>query len=116
MQLDLFLHAKIITTPEPVVRLDDGSTVNYTLRRSHRAKNVWLRIGIGTGLEVVVPAGIAPGNWAGSLGKQAWIQSQMVRIGSSWNSARQVLRTAQCFSYGEERCLRIIKTVGSLPL
>jgi predicted metal-dependent hydrolase len=117
MQLDLFLHAKINTTPEPVVRLNDGSTVSYTLKRSLRAKNVWLRIGIGTGLEVVVPAGMSAKELGGVLErKQAWIQSQMVRIGHHQGTTRgRVLRDGAMLPLlGEERRLRVLKSRGQL--
>jgi len=46
MQLDLFSREK---TAVWTVRLA-GRTVSYTLKRSSRAKHVWLRVGIGTGL------------------------------------------------------------------
>jgi len=115
MQLDLFLNAATSMAPGPVVRMNDGSTVSYTLKRSYRAKNVWLRVGIGTGLEVVAPAGMSARELGGVLEKkQAWIQRQMVRIGHGHGPARgRILRNGAMLPLlGEELRLRVLKTRG----
>lgn len=117
MQLDLFLHAKTSTSSEPVVRLTDGSTVSYTLKRSMRAKNVWLRVGIGTGLEVVAPAGMSAKDIGGVLEKKReWIQKQMVRIVPYQGPTRvRVLRDGSMLPFlGGERRLRVLKSRGQL--
>ena len=54
MQLDLF-NCKTAQSSVWSVKIG-GKTISYTLRKSARARHVWLRFGIGTGLEVVAPA------------------------------------------------------------
>lgn len=53
MQLDLFNRPGV--EPPAASAVIGGRVVRYTLKRSSRARQVWLRIGISTGLEVVVP-------------------------------------------------------------
>jgi len=119
MQLDLFIHATTDSKAGPVVQMNDGSTVSYTLKRSLRAKNVWLRVGIGTGLEVVAPAKMSARELGGVLEKkQAWIQKQMVRIGHNKGQAGgKVLGNGAMLPFlGDELCLRVLKNRGQETL
>ena len=115
-QLDLFVSAKSNPTSVPTVRLLDGRTVSYTLKRSARAKNVWLRIGIGTGLEVVAPARMPLRELSGAIEKKsAWIQRHLARAGQAEGVKRPVLKDGAVVPYmGEERRLRVLISRGML--
>ena len=57
-----------------------GRTISYTLKRSTRARNVWLRIGIGTGLEVVAPSNMPIDKLDGILAEKAsWIERHVIQ-------------------------------------
>ncbi len=115
-QLDLFVHAKVNACPGTAVRLADGRTVSYTLKRSARAKNVWLRIGIGTGLEVVAPEKMPLRELGGVLEKKSsWIQRHLSRLEKTGVRSRRVLKDGSALPYmGEERPLRVLVSRGML--
>ena len=116
-QLDLFVHAKVNACQGSAVRLSDGRTVSYTLKRSTRAKNVWLRIGIGTGLEVVAPEKMPLRELGGVLEKKSsWIQRNLSRFDRTGaRNARRLLKDGSTLPYlGEERPLRVLVSRGML--
>ncbi|HEY3347373.1 MAG TPA: SprT family zinc-dependent metalloprotease [Nitrospirota bacterium] len=59
-----------------------GRRVAYTLRRSARSRNVWLRFGIGTGLEVVAPMRMSMVSLESVIAKKSrWLLNQLDRAG-----------------------------------
>jgi predicted metal-dependent hydrolase len=59
-----------------------GRRIAYTLRRSARSRNVWLRFGIGTGLEVVAPSRMSMASLESVIAKKGgWILNQLDRAG-----------------------------------
>ena len=82
-QLDLFSQTKNKSVASPYWRIKLGRrTVQYTLRRSGRAKHVWLRVGIGTGLEVVAPAKMALKDIEAAIEKKhLWVERHLQKAG-----------------------------------
>ena len=65
---------------------------SYTIRKSQRAKRVILRMRQGTGLEIVLPAGVSPKLVPEILKKhQGWIAKMQGRYGASLQHTKIVL-------------------------
>lgn len=115
MQLDLFAPTKnSLSQGLWTVRID-GRPVNYTLKRSAKARHVWLRVGIGTGLEVVAPARMSLRDLDKVLEKKArWIQKQLTRAGLTEMTVRnRPLKDGSKIPYlGEDHPLRVLVDHG----
>jgi predicted metal-dependent hydrolase len=114
MQLDLFTPSAVSAAQVWTVRID-GRPVNYTLKRSVKAKHVWLRVGIGTGLEVIAPAKMPLRDLDKVLEKKAsWIQKHLVKAGSEEKTfGIKPLRDGSKIPYlGEDHHLRVLVNHG----
>jgi len=101
MQLDLFRYAAGPLPPTCTFSLG-GRPVPYTLKRSARAKKVWLKIGIGTGLEVVAPAKMAKRELERVLEEKAgWIEKNLAKAGEAEKTKprRRALRDGAILPY-----------------
>lgn len=79
VQLDLFAKPGIRPLPSCSL-VTGGRRIAYTLKRSLRARRVWLRIGIGTGLVITVPARMPLSELNGIIkDKSAWIEKNLAR-------------------------------------
>ncbi len=107
MQLDLF-GQRAATSSVWTVKID-GKTISYTLRKSARARHVWLRLGIGTGLEVVAPARMPLKELDQILAnKRAWIERHMTLPKTERPLRLRPLGNGSKIKYlGEERLLRV---------
>ena len=106
MQLDLFEES---LKPPATLSLG-GRHVPYTLRRSPKATRVWLKIGIGTGLEVVAPARMAIRDLDRILDKKAgWIQKNLAQSGTAGaNKSAPPLKDGTALPYlGLDLTLRV---------
>lgn len=114
-QLDLFSQPKA-EGPDPVWSVVvGGRRIPYTLRRSARARNVWLRFGIGTGLEVVAPERMSLRNLDSIIEKkQPWLEKQLGRIGISETvlQSRKPKHGARLPYMGTEYTLRVEVDAG----
>ncbi len=91
MQLDLFSPIKGSPPPVWTVRIS-GSSVPFTLKRSARAKQVWLRIGLGTGLVVVAPPGMHVREVEKVILKKAdWIKKHLSHIDEPYKITKKPL-------------------------
>lgn len=82
MQPDLFTPAKGSPLPVWTVKIR-GKSVPFTLTRSGRARQVWLRIGLGTGLVVVAPARMPMRELTKALAEKAdWIDKNLSQADS----------------------------------
>ena len=114
MQLDLFTPDKTIPSPYWKIRFG-GRTVQYSLRRSTRARHVWLRVGIGTGLEVVAPAKMPFKEIEAAVEKKRlWIERHLDKAGvPDKPEPRPPLKDGVTLPYlGREVTLRLLKDDG----
>jgi predicted metal-dependent hydrolase len=109
MQLDLFTPSIESAAQVWTVRIA-GMPVKYTLKRSAKARHVWLRIGIGTGLEVVAPAKMSLRDLDKVLEKKAsWIQKHLAKAGLDEDAAaKKPLGDGSMIPYlGEDHHLKV---------
>ncbi|MBI5696554.1 MAG: M48 family metallopeptidase [Nitrospirae bacterium] len=108
MQLDLFNRAEAVQAPASAAVIG-GRVVKYTLRRSARAKQVWLRIGISTGLEVVVPERMSIAGLDKVFARKAgWIVRNLDKASLAKPPATLSLKDGALIPYlGVERPLRV---------
>ncbi len=107
MQLDLF-GRKAANSSVWTVKID-GKTISYTLRKSARARHVWLRLGIGTGLEVVAPERMPLKELDQILAnKRAWIERHVALPRTEKPLRLKPLGNGSKIKYlGEDRLLRV---------
>ncbi|MGA2191865.1 MAG: SprT family zinc-dependent metalloprotease [Nitrospirota bacterium] len=108
MQLDLFQSQPAASNVWTVEIY--GNTVSYTLKKSPRARHVWLKVGIGTGLEVVAPARMPLKELDAILAKKAsWIEKHLPNPGLTHKLVkRPVLKDGvKVYYLGEEHPVRV---------
>jgi len=82
MQLDLFGSLRPAhISQRPSLKLGNGRIIYYTLKRSMRARHVWLKVGIGTGLEVVAPSRMPAAELEDAIRKKSdWIERHLIKM------------------------------------
>jgi len=118
MQLDLFSPTKGSPLPVWNVRIK-GMSFPYTLRRSAKAKQVWLQIGIGTGLVIVAPLKMSVSELEKIILKKAeWIRKNLSHADDPDKVAKKPpVKDGLPLPYlGRELTLRVLPGDGPAPM